>query len=813
MNRPAKPVGPETPATTDRQTLPGLDLASEQRRVDEVVREISKRIQALEQRASHLQSQVVESKRTFWEDVTVNLEDADEAIETAASIRQQAEVLSEQERSHRDAASQLKTLRRMESSPYFGRIDFREEGQSESEAIYIGISSFVDDGDDFLVYDWRAPVSSLYYDYAPGPAEYTAPAGRIRGVMDVKRQYLIRGGQIRSLFDTGITIGDEMLQEALGQHADAHMKSIVATIQRDQNRIIRDTRSRLLLVQGAAGSGKTSAALQRIAYLLYRYRESLRAEHVVLFSPNALFGSYISTVLPELGEENMQQTTFQAYLDHAVGSAFAVEDAFDQLEYVLTPPADLEDCKRYDARVAGIRFKASFAFQNLLDRYADWLLKDGMIFRSLRFRGRTLIPAKAIKRQFYLCEPQVNLPNRVQQVRRWMMQELKALAVRERGERWVDEAIELLDKDTFVDAYQALRHQNQFTKTSFNDFDAERNYLAQVVVDRQFRKLRAGVRKLRFLDVPAIYRQLFNPGYAQHLISPRHLPEDWDAICADTRERLAAGKMGFEDATPFVYLKERIEGVRRNTLVRHVVLDEAQDYAPFQFALLKRLFPHARMTVLGDLNQSIHLQSAGGAGFDAVKSLFPEAETATYELIRSYRSTRPIVEFAAALLAGPQRIDPFDRPGPLPVLTRVPDAARLASAAVAAVRELQQQGNRTVAVLCKTAAESAAAFDAIRKELPDARLVTKETTAYHTGIVVVPVYLAKGVEFDGVVLWDVSDPRYNQEHERLLLYTGCTRAMHGLHLLSSGEPSRFLAHVDPAKFELRRTSFPDGQEE
>ena len=238
-------------------------------------------------------------------------------------MRQEAQALSVSQSTHRHASKRLSALRRMQEVPYFGRIDFIEEGTSDVERIYIGISTLTDtSGENFLIYDWRAPVSSVYYDYQPGPAKYATPGGVIHGILEKKWQYIIRGGIIQSMFDTSLTIGDEILQQVLGKGTDKHMHNIVATIQQEQNQIIRHDHGRMLIVQGAAGSGKTSAAMQRIAYLLYKYRDMLNADQIILFSPNSMFNSYVSNVLPELGEENMQQVTFQEYLDHRLKSDF-----------------------------------------------------------------------------------------------------------------------------------------------------------------------------------------------------------------------------------------------------------------------------------------------------------------------------------------------------------------------------------------------------------------------------------------------------------------------------------------------------------
>ncbi|EJV82955.1 hypothetical protein IG3_03013 [Bacillus cereus HuA2-1] len=245
----------------------------EQQRVNVVIEKVDEELNELDSRVGSVKSEIVNIRKNFWEDVKVNIDNIKEAVETAASIRQEAEILSEREHTHRHAKNEYNLLTKIKDTPYFGRIDFKEEQEADTDEIYIGIGSFYDkETDEFLVYDWRAPISSLYYDYSLGSAKYIAPMGTISGDLLLKRQYIIRNGNIQSMFDTGVTIGDELLQEALGRNVSEQMKSIVATIQKEQNKIIRNDKSDVLLVQGTAGSGKTSAALQRVAYLLYRYR-------------------------------------------------------------------------------------------------------------------------------------------------------------------------------------------------------------------------------------------------------------------------------------------------------------------------------------------------------------------------------------------------------------------------------------------------------------------------------------------------------------------------------------------------------------
>lgn len=777
------------------------DWREEQQRVNQVVEEIDRRVISLEQQLGEVKADIVDIRKNFWDDVTVAFDDPDDVIESYLALRQQSEVLSERERLHRHALKQLKTLLRLKQSTYFGRIDFREDGERQTEQIYLGIASMVDEeNDQFLVYDWRAPVSSLYYDYAPGPAQYETPSGTITGEMELKRQFIIRDSQIRSLFDTGVTIGDELLQEVLGKHADSQMKSIVATIQKEQNAIIRDERHRLLVVQGAAGSGKTSAALQRVAYLLYRYRETLSAENIVLFSPNPMFNSYVATVLPELGEENMQQTTFQEYLEHRLGKMFHLEDPFTQMETVLTAMNE----PGYTARVEGIQYKASTDYMHVLEKYIESLGVAGLIFRDVKFNDEVLIPAERIKEQFHALESSLPIPNRMQLLSDSLLQELRERMREEQEKPWVDDEIDLLDKETYLRAYQKLRKQKKYTDKVFDYHDRERDLLAEMVVKDRFRPLRRRIKGLYFIDMPAVYQQLFAQPEFISQFARDGVPANWATICAQTVARLDEAELFYEDATPYLYLKERLEGIQINNSVRHVFVDEAQDYSPFQFEFIKRLFPRSKMTVLGDLNQAIYAHAAAGDGFAPLSALYGPEETGTIILTRSYRSTREIVEFTRCMIAGGEAIQPFNRPGDKPTVTYATDSNDLVSKITARIQSLKSAGHANIAVICKTAEESREAYEALQGDVESLRLIKKETTNFESGTVVIPAYLAKGVEFDAVILYNASQEQYGRESERKLFYTACTRAMHELHLYAIGEISKFVSEVSPDTYVVEK---------
>lgn len=775
----------------------GQEWKQEQHRVKEVVGKIEKHMDTLEQYASASMKDVVQIRKHFWDDVTVNVDNAKEAVETAASIKQQAELLSEREQSHRHAYNQLKGLKRLQQSPYFGRIDFIEDGESSGESIYLGIHSFYDEStEQFLVYDWRAPISSLYYDYSLGRAKYVAPNETISGEMTLKRQYVIRNGQIISMFDTGVTIGDKLLQEVLGNNANTQMKSIVSTIQKEQNQIIRNETSRLLVVQGAAGSGKTSAALQRVAYLLYRYRDTLHAEQIVLFSPNSMFNSYVSTVLPELGEDNMKQTTFQEYLENHIEKNFELEDPFTQMEYVLTGTKE----RNYETRLDGIKYKASSDFIEVVDRYVAYLKQEGMLFKDIKFRGEIIISKEQIKERFYEFDASIRIPNRIKLISEWLLKELKQQEKIERKALWVEEEIQLLDKETYAKVYRKLQQKQEYSDGTFDDFEREQNMLTAIVVKEHFKPLRRRVKKLQFIHTPALYIQLFkDPQFAKQLVEENKLPQRWNEICKETIEKIKRFYMSYEDAAPYLYMKDQLEELQRNTSVQHIFIDEAQDYSAFQYAFLKRIFPHTKMTILGDFNQTIY-EHASENEFSQLSALYGEELSEKIILTRSYRSTKQIIEFTKQLITDGEEIEPFQREGKQPAIQEVEEEAHHKKI-VEQIERLQQNGHKTIAVICKTAEESEAAYHVLQKSL-QARLIKKETSSFDTGILIIPSYLSKGVEFDAVIIYDASKKKYSRESERKLFYTACTRAMHELYIYSVGEMNAFLQSVSADTYML-----------
>jgi DNA helicase II / ATP-dependent DNA helicase PcrA len=750
-----------------------VNLRMEQKRVDDVIQEINIKEEKLYSKAGGLKESIIDLRKNFWEDVTVNLDELDDIIETQASIKQQAELLLEREQFHGEIGKRLKALARLKESPYFGRIDFNEKPGNETEQIYIGIASLMDHHEEnFLIYDWRSPIASLYYDFSPGPAHYQTLHDTIAGEISLKRQFIIRQGKIKGMFDTGVTIVDTLLQAALGNNASTTMKSIVATIQKEQNQIIRNEHSSLLIVQGVAGSGKTSAVLQRIAYLLYRFRENLTAENLLLFSPNPLFSSYISNVLPELGESNIKQTTFIDFLQEGIEKDITVESPFEQMEYTLT----CKDLSVLETRSRHIKLKSSLYFKELLDQYISSLQNQGIQFRNITFRDEILISKEKISNYFYGIEENISIPNRMELVSKWLLKELRLIQNREKDKDWVLEQIELLDKEAYLQAY----YQNQ--RIDEDDFSLEEDILREEVVKKQFANIRKQVRKFAFANVLETYKKL----YTGWEINPN--PPYWDEICVLSRENIKNKFLTWEDATAYRYFRGKLLGDRENRSVRHLFIDEAQDYTAFQYAFIKEIFPYTRMTLLGDINQAIYTYGS------SLNPLIPEFIEEGHErivLTKSYRSTKEIVEFTKKFAPGGELIEPFDRHGENPEIIKLKDDSSLEDVLTKTILSLQDKEHATIAIICKTNQESNEVYNLLKNRIA-IKQINEETYSFEKGILVLPVYLAKGIEFDAVIIPDASANHYNQESDRTLFYTACTRAMHSLTLITNDTPCNFL---------------------
>ena len=591
---------------------------------------------------------------------------------------------------------------KMLDAPFFGRVDFAFEGEEESEPFYIGIGNFAEKtGMTPLIYDWRAPVSSLFYDYDKGEASYEAPAGEIRGEITSKWQYKIRGGKMVYAFESDTKIDDEILRQELGSSGDVKLKNIVRTIQKEQNAIIRNTKDLILVIQGAAGSGKTSIALHRIAYLLYHDRENLKSSNVLILSPNSVFADYISHILPELGEENIQEMSFDIYAYHELkGAVPDCEDRYDHLERIMKFP-DSGEKERF-------RLKQSEDFVGMTEGFLA-TLEDRLIdFKEVSFRGAKLTEEDLI-RLFYFKFQETPLLKRMDAVMEY-----------------------------FVDAYETLKGRD------ISDEDRE---LLQGKFDSMY------VSK----DLYEIYGWLL---------------EDYgfDPLPDVPYERR---KLQYEDVFPMLYLKYRLTGRNSRKNIKHLVIDEMQDYSFLQYTILKSLF-ECRMTILGDYAQTLDTKQ-----HDVLKFL-PKIlgrDIRTVILKKSYRNTYEIARYAGKI-SGITDLDLLERHGKPVEEETFPSADALLDA-VSEHLNLGEDGYETGAVLTLTEEEAYDVYRLLKNRGTEASYVDRDSSAFKRGLTVTTFYLAKGLEFDQVFM---IQPEKDNPLASQAAYICATRALQELYV-------------------------------
>lgn len=711
-----------------------------------------------------------EQRRSMWEDAPRQVTSTEEWSELA----QITTALRQQERNLAFYKQQVQRLERMLGAPYFGRIDFRESGTEQAERIYVGIGALHDPATGELeVFDWRAPVCSLFYDAELGPAQYECHDGVIAGDVTLKRQFRITDAHLEFMFDTDLKIDDEMLQELLGRQTDEKMRSIVTSIQREQNRVIRDQDHGLLLVQGPAGSGKTAIALHRAAYLLYKHRDSLSAKDIVIFSPNRVFSDYISAVLPELGEENVQQTTMHEYALQELEPRFRVEGVYSQLEYLLAPRLGHGSSVREEA----ICYKASPHFLNVLRNYVRFLESGGATtFWDVVHAEKVVMSKEEMKRLYTVSYRDLALAKRLEKIRQRVLYLLEPLEEARRLE-WREILTSGPDR---MFAWEIKSESLRRTK-------------------EEFAPLKARLTAWASCDYSRAYRRLFkDAALSRELAGGQDPPAEWARICRQTLAALADNRLPYEDVAPMLYLKRAVEGAPILHSVRHVIVDEGQDYTPLQYEVLGMIFPRCSLTVLGDLHQTVHPYMHASNHTEITEALRREDSTFVC-LTKSYRSTQQIMEFARHLLTEPDEVEVVRRNGPKPLMTFVPSEEELNETLVHDLEGLRARGYGSIAVLCKTNAEARWVHHQLQDRLP-IHLLTAEAEHFRKGLLVLPAYLAKGLEFDAVVIYDAGANKYREEEERGLLYTACTRALHELHVYYTDELTPLLRDLDSQLF-------------
>lgn len=675
-------------------------MEENQKFLEDVLEKIQIRLTELEKSMEAGKREVEAMHEYYWENYTEMDEYGYENFDNQQALLTQVNANAEKHSLH-------VRYKRLMDSPYFGRVDFIYEGEDEPEIFYIGIGSFSPKkGGVPLIYDWRAPVSSLFYDYDSGEASYEAPGGEMCGKITSKWQYKIRKGKLVYAFESDVKIDDEVLREELSASGDTKLKNIIRTIQKEQNEIIRNTKDRVLVIQGVAGSGKTSVALHRIAYLLYHDRINLHSENVLILSPNSVFSDYISHVLPELGEEPIREMSLDTFAYKRLSDTVNdCEDRYDRLERLLAGGSD-ENYQR----------KQSREFMDSLYGYVMELEAELMDFEKVSLKGFGK-SVQEIQTLFYEKFTEFPLLKRMDAVREYI-----------------------------VDEYETLTGK---------ELSQEEDDRMRIVFDKMYETKDIYILYSRFLAAKG-YKALPHHRYEQRCLS-------------------------YEDVYPMLYLKLLLTGSGKDTSIRHLVIDEMQDYSYLQYEILGMLFS-CPMTILGDKAQTMDTKIQDVTKF--LPAIFGK-DIRRIEMNKSYRNTEPIAAYAASLTRETDA-ELFARDGD-EVEVRNFFSREETLSFVADAFSKEADTTETASLLFLTEAEAKAAYRRLEK-LFDEKGLSKEQLSYidrnsnyfHTGLTVTTFYLAKGLEFEtvyAVTAKDRTDALTNQAR-----YIMATRAMHRLYI-------------------------------
>lgn len=694
-----------------------------------VIAEIDAQLAQARDQIARRESEMVAVQRDVFEDGARSggsLSSAD-GFESLIELNQSMMTLNNMAVTQDNLAKKISRLESLRPSPYFGRIDFLFKGDKQPEKIYIGRSPLLEeDTAESLIYDWRSPIASVFYRFLTGPAYYNAPVGRIDGEVQLKRQYEIKDSQLAYFFDTDMTVNDGILKQLLSQNTSPQMRAIVETIQRDQDLVIRNLNADLLMIQGVAGSGKTAIALHRAAFLMYEgLTNALSSRDILILSPNRTFSQYIAGVLPELGEENVRTLTFDELL-HDILDIHHMESQAAFLERAIgsSQKAFIRSC---------MTLKTSEGFRAMLDRFVADIPTRFIHYHDIRFGGRLLVSK----------------------------QELQA-RVRDRSDLLLGTRLEQVESRVLDNLGSSVRKN-------------ERAAVSERL--QQFTRL----------DLVQLYRRFWEDDrYFQNTALDDSLTQNLPAIRRRTLNDLHNGRLGYDDAILLLYIHLRIYGSRTYRSIRQIIIDEAQDYYPLQYDIFHLLFPNAKATILGDINQSL-TRRVDSDFYDQVQQSLAIENTVRYTLNKSFRCSTEILRFGLQFLSEAPSIESFNRSGEAVALNTCTDFAALCEAIVAEVDACRAKGYESICLITKSEAACQRLHRALRDRITVHQLRSHDDTLQ--GTLIMPVSLTKGLEFDAVLLCDADATTYRDAEDASLLYVIATRALHRLAILCEGTPS------------------------
>lgn len=596
-------------------------------------------------------------------------------------------------------------INKIKDSPYFARIDFRLKDMDDESKYYIGRFAF-DYEDELIILDWRSPIASMFYDYEIGKAGYDAPIGWVDGEITRKRQFKIKNGKLEYALESSINIQDDILQKELSHTSDEKMKSIISTIQKEQNQIIRNDKAHTLIIQGVAGSGKTSIALHRIAFLLYRFKDKISANNVIILSPNKVFGDYISNVLPELGEEPLCELSFENIAEVQLDRVINFESEKDPLE--------INDAKW----VERVRFKSTFDFVKLIDDYIKQMPNKIFIPKDYTFGSFT---AKS---------------------------------------DWIQSRFEAYNR------YPVKKRLEKVAEDIHYKFESDN------IMEEDLPKLKSILKSLNGMLTIKNTLTLYKDFFKQMNLS--------NMFVMETKKTLE-----WSDVYPFIYIHAAYEGIQEDKIIRHVVIDEMQDYTPIQYAVINLLFK-CKKTILGDFGQLVNPNHTHT--LDDMRQLYNEGELVT--LNKSYRSTFEIINFAKKV-QDVSSLEPIERHGEEPALVKCTNKQDEVSRIKIEIEEFKKSDNATLGIILKTDSDAEVIYNALKQEY-SVNLISSESSSFTKGVSITSIKMSKGLEFDEVIIPSVNSKTYYSDYDRSLLYIACTRAMHKLKLTYTGELTQLI---------------------
>lgn len=608
-----------------------------------------------------------------------------------------------------------KRLNKILDIPYFGRIDFKEKKkESRTIPIYIGIHTFYDTNKKInRIYDWRAPISGMFYDNELGEAAYLSPSGKVNGDILLKRQYRIRNGRMEYMIESSLTVHDDILQKELSSNTDDKMKNIVMTIQREQNRIIRNENAYTLIIQGVAGSGKTSIALHRIAYLLYTLKGEISSKDILIISPNKVFADYISNVLPELGEETVPETNMEQILSEVLNNQYKYQSFFEQItELFEKPTQDL---------IERIRYKASFDFILQLDKFILYMENNYFKATDVKLTSHLTIPAGFIEEQF---------------------KRFNRYPMRQRFEAMTNYILEMIT-----------------IKYSLIVTTAEKNLLK-----KEIKKMFAGNNNIQ------VYKNFF----------------EWTGKGQMFKMR-KGHTLEYADLAPLAYLRIALDGNNIPSHVKHLLIDEMQDYSPIQYKVIQKLYP-CRKTILGDASQSVN--PYGSSTADMIQKAFTTGEV--MKLCKSYRSTFEITSFAQKIQPN-EELEPVVRHGEQPAIFQFRNTAEEISGIIRLISIFKKSNYKSLGIVCKTEAQAKSLAQRVQANIENIYFLSSQSSAFVKGIIITSSHMAKGLEFDEVIVPQVNDKNYHSTIDKSMLYVAVTRAIHKLTITYSGDLSKLIS--------------------